>query len=365
MQPGRFNALPRGCIPSPSVPRKSSEWLVRSVRRVVWLAAITAMHKLKLVSGIVEPASRACAGHDSSTGDALLFVQIDGRGRQWPLSRVLAFYPLSSRTLLPPWAHASLALSLALPLQACAPSAPTGAAASRGSSRSLVRTMKFLLNVILTSAASAFTHVSLYGLRAAVTPSAGHLVRAFSPLEAPPAAPATRGQQRPALVGRTRHALRMCGTAATHNLTVSTFNLLCPAYRRVPGKPDNVREADTPEDYLKRNKQILFLPLFAESDVICCQEFWYSNAEVFNLYVNALNSKYRMHGLQRPGPGGSVRPDGLFMAISREFEVVHEAVGYTYTYTYTHAHTHTHTGACGRGRATAPPCALDGRLPRL
>jgi len=184
--------------------------------------------------------------------------------------------------------------------------------------------MKFMLNVILTSA-SAFTHVSLYGLRTAVTPSTGHLVRALSPLGAPPATPATRGQQRPALVGRTRHALRMCGTAAPHNLTVSTFNLLCPAYRRVPGKPDNVREADTPDDYLERNKQILFLPLFTESDVICCQEFWYSNADVFNMYVNALNSKYRMHGLQRPGPGGSVRPDGLFMAISREFEVVHEA----------------------------------------
>ena len=55
------------------------------------------------------------------------------------------------------------------------------------------------------------------------------------------------------------------------------------------------------------------------------QEFWYDNSEVFDLYVKALNDRFRMHGLQRPGPDGKTpRPDGLFMAISREWEVVWE-----------------------------------------
>jgi len=109
-------------------------------------------------------------------------------------------------------------------------------------------------------------------------------------------------------------------------LTVSTFNLWCPAYRRMPGQPDSVRESQYPETYMQRNRAILELPVWAESDVICCQEFWYSNPDVFNLYVRALGGRYRMHGLQRPGgPDGARRPDGLFMAIAREWDVVHES----------------------------------------
>ena len=107
-------------------------------------------------------------------------------------------------------------------------------------------------------------------------------------------------------------------------MTVSTFNLLCPAYRRM-SEDDTVREADFPAEYTARNRKILELPLWSSSDIICCQEFWYNNADIFDLYVKALSGRYRLHGLQRIGPRGTRRPDGLFMAISREWEVVHEA----------------------------------------
>jgi len=109
-------------------------------------------------------------------------------------------------------------------------------------------------------------------------------------------------------------------TRLVDHVQVSTFNLWCPAYRRLAGEPDEVREADFPEQYMQRNQQILALPLWSSSHIICAQEFWYSSPDVFDLYVKALSPTYRMHGLQRAGG----RPDGLFMAISRDWEVVHE-----------------------------------------
>ena len=115
-------------------------------------------------------------------------------------------------------------------------------------------------------------------------------------------------------------------STSSAGVTVSTFNLWCPAYRRLQGQSDDVRESQFPERYYERNHKILQLPqLWAASDIICLQEFWYSSAEVFDLYVKALAGRYRLHGLQRAGPGGiGRRPDGLFMAISKEWEVVHE-----------------------------------------
>ena len=112
-------------------------------------------------------------------------------------------------------------------------------------------------------------------------------------------------------------------------VTVSTFNLLCPAYRRVSGCVDVIREEAYPDRYKARTDAILSLPMWGDSDIICCQEFWYGKKSVFELYIKALAGGYRLHGLQRPdsrrrGPTGEVRrerPDGLFMAVSREWEV--------------------------------------------
>ena len=108
--------------------------------------------------------------------------------------------------------------------------------------------------------------------------------------------------------------------ASANELTVSTFNLWCPAYRRVDGD-EEVREAEFPELYMPRHREILGLDVWNTSDIVCCQEFWFGSQDVFDLYVNTLQPHFKMHGLRRSG----ARPDGLFMAISREWEVVHEA----------------------------------------
>ena len=110
---------------------------------------------------------------------------------------------------------------------------------------------------------------------------------------------------------------------ASNTFKVSTFNLLCPAYRRMVGEPDSVREESYPQTWRRRQGQILDLDLW-DSDIICCQEFWYGNKECFDLYVDTLRSSYNMYGLQRPGPTG-LRPDGLFMAIRKEWEVISES----------------------------------------
>ena len=115
-----------------------------------------------------------------------------------------------------------------------------------------------------------------------------------------------------ALVSSHRPLRRHLRGSAVHassatSLTVSTFNLLCPAYRRLAG--ESVREEAYPDVYMERNRAILELPLW-ESDIICAQEFWYANREVFDMYVEALQGRFRMHGLQRPGPDGGRRPDG-------------------------------------------------------
>ena len=53
--------------------------------------------------------------------------------------------------------------------------------------------------------------------------------------------------------------------------SISTFNLLCPAYRRIMGEADSIREALYPGSYMKRNRAILELPQLWQSDIVCCQ----------------------------------------------------------------------------------------------
>ena len=84
--------------------------------------------------------------------------------------------------------------------------------------------------------------------------------------------------------------------ASANELTVSTFNLWCPAYRRVDGD-EEVREAEFPELYMPRHREILGLDVWNTSDIVCCQEFWFGSQDVFDLYVNTLQPCFKMHGL--------------------------------------------------------------------
>ena len=47
----------------------------------------------------------------------------------------------------------------------------------------------------------------------------------------------------------------------------------------------------------------------------------YASPDVFEMYVSSLRRRFKMHGLQRSGR----RPDGLFIAIAHEWEVVQHA----------------------------------------
>ena len=113
-----------------------------------------------------------------------------------------------------------------------------------------------------------------------------------------------------------RRAIR--DSADTETVTVSTFNLWCPEYRRLGD--EGTRESSFPEMYTQRQERLLGLPVWQESDIVCCQEFWYASPDVFEMYVSSLRRRFKMHGLQRSGR----RPDGLFIAIAHEWEVVHE-----------------------------------------
>jgi len=109
-------------------------------------------------------------------------------------------------------------------------------------------------------------------------------------------------------------------------LNVATFNLLCPAYRRVRTGDDDVRESQFPALYERRVERILALEPLWSADIVCAQEFWYGSESYMEKMVTALESRFVMHGMQRPRISETVpRPDGLFMAISREWEVLHEA----------------------------------------
>ena len=115
-----------------------------------------------------------------------------------------------------------------------------------------------------------------------------------------------------------RSAARRAIRASADTVTVSTFNLWCPEYRRVGD--EGTRESSFPEMYTQRQERLLGLPVWRESDIVCCQEFWYASPDVFEMYVSSLRRRFKMHGLQRSGR----RPDGLFIAIAHEWEVVHE-----------------------------------------
>ena len=46
-------------------------------------------------------------------------------------------------------------------------------------------------------------------------------------------------------------------------VTISSFNLLCPAYRRTAAGDDLVRESQFPDQYMARQRKILQLPFWS------------------------------------------------------------------------------------------------------
>jgi hypothetical protein len=61
------------------------------------------------------------------------------------------------------------------------------------------------------------------------------------------------------------------GAPSSSQLRVATFNLLCPAYRRMSAADDDVRESEFADVFTSRCERILqFEPLWS-ADIICAQ----------------------------------------------------------------------------------------------
>jgi mRNA deadenylase 3'-5' endonuclease subunit Ccr4 len=73
-------------------------------------------------------------------------------------------------------------------------------------------------------------------------------------------------------------------------LTVSTFNIWCPLFRRMHDE-DASREAAHRELYMERNRKIIQLIDTLDSDVVCLQEFWVDNMDFVDLYKTAFSRR--------------------------------------------------------------------------
>ena len=116
-------------------------------------------------------------------------------------------------------------------------------------------------------------------------------------------------------------------------LTVSTFNILCPLFRRVPtGVPgaasettatteggahvvrpqaDMGRESEDVSMYGPRQEEILALLWQLDSDVVCLQEFWVGNDALVSAFRAKLDARYQWFALARTHGRG----DGLVVLV--------------------------------------------------
>jgi len=102
----------------------------------------------------------------------------------------------------------------------------------------------------------------------------------------------------------------------------STFNVLCPPYKRMPNVGG--RESEYPEVYNSRLRRITDLLSSIRSDVVCLQEYWIKSAEVTEMYRQALDgslSGYRLLGLKRT-EHWSQRDDGLAFLVGPRVKVL-------------------------------------------
>lgn len=84
-------------------------------------------------------------------------------------------------------------------------------------------------------------------------------------------------------------------------LSVLTFNLLCPAYKRCHSTADGrYRESDRPDEWQARFHQILVGLQQADADVVCIQEYWTASADWCQRFTSAMAS-YTAHVTPRTG----------------------------------------------------------------
>jgi mRNA deadenylase 3'-5' endonuclease subunit Ccr4 len=83
----------------------------------------------------------------------------------------------------------------------------------------------------------------------------------------------------------------------TNNLSVCTFNILAPCYKRLSSEYD--RESSYESVWRLRHLSIINLLQSLQIHLICLQEFWLTDQSFIDLYESHLSSKYSFHYVQR------------------------------------------------------------------
>jgi endonuclease/exonuclease/phosphatase family metal-dependent hydrolase len=101
----------------------------------------------------------------------------------------------------------------------------------------------------------------------------------------------------------------MSSNAKSDTLSVCTFNVLAPCYKRLSSEYD--RESAYDSLWQTRHLSIVNLLQSLDINLICLQEFWFKNPLFAQLYRSHLSSKYTFYTLQRTG----LLDDGLAILV--------------------------------------------------
>ena len=119
----------------------------------------------------------------------------------------------------------------------------------------------------------------------------------------------------------TAAAAAAASAAALSRLSITTFNVLAPCYKRFT-QPDGsvTMESASLDIAVERQARIVRMLSELDSSVLCLQEFWHASPEVSRLYERGLGEAgFELYVTPRTGD----RPDGLLTAVRRkDFEVV-------------------------------------------
>ncbi|CAI5515875.1 unnamed protein product [Closterium sp. Naga37s-1] len=98
--------------------------------------------------------------------------------------------------------------------------------------------------------------------------------------------------------------------SASSTLSLTTFNILAPIYKRLGGEGE--RESACEHLWRDRNRRIVDLLLSLQSSVVCLQEFWFDGGDLERMYESHLQaSGYTLYKLPRT----NARGDGLLTAV--------------------------------------------------
>ena len=95
-------------------------------------------------------------------------------------------------------------------------------------------------------------------------------------------------------------------------LSVCTFNILSPCYKRLSSEYD--RESAYESLWQARHLSIIELLQSLNANLICLQEFWFKNRSFVQLYQSSFSSKYSFYTLRRTGSAD----DGLAILVDNQ-----------------------------------------------